>query len=122
MKKRTLKRKAHAKKRLRFQVELPQTRKKMHPFSAVRPFLIYLVLLIAVLFGLNFFFNIAISPLAFILLIAFVSLVAAAIIYAYELHAREAEDEDIERLMRQDLRRTKELMAESNSAVFQYLK
>ncbi len=119
-----MKAKTHYKKRdVAAHAPLWPKKNRLHPFAAVKPFVAFLLLLAFVLFLLRYFFHIQISTLAVALLVAFVVLIATAILYAYDLHAREpAEEEDWDRLMKEDLHGTKDLMRQSNQNVFQYLK
>lgn len=97
-------------------------RRRVHPFSAVAPFLLFLGAILLVLASLTLVFRIGISGFAFAVLAAVISMLAAAILYAYDVHAREPEEEDLEALLRTDLRRSKDLVRESNRYVYQYLK
>ncbi len=81
----------------------------------------YLVVLVLVLAVVQYGLNISISPLAFLLLVAFVSMTATAILYAYDVHAREPEEENWEQLLKQEMRSTKDLVKEPNRHIYQYL-
>ena len=99
----------------------PVRKHKIRPFHAIQPFLALLILILLALAFTHYVLGVAISPLAFLLLVAVLSMTATAILYAYDVHAREPEDEDWEAQLRQDLKRSKERVKESNRHVYQYL-
>jgi fatty acid desaturase len=68
-------------------------RRKSHPFSAIKPFLAVLALLLTALYAI-IAFGVRLSPLSITLFAVFVLLISFAVAVAYLTHSREYHDDE----------------------------